>query len=140
ENEHVVMYYHEDTRIVHHKYQPTIKGEFIREQLTMGVELLKEHGANKWLSDNSLFNNLPEEDNQWIINDWFPEALQAGWKYYALVVPEDDMGKMNMVQFTSTFTSMDIAARVFVDADRAMEWLVAIGDAAEEPTADSLDE
>lgn len=45
ENEHVVLYYHEDTKIVHHIYQPTIHGEYIREELNKGVDLLKEHGA-----------------------------------------------------------------------------------------------
>ncbi|MEM6280890.1 MAG: hypothetical protein AAF787_01750 [Chloroflexota bacterium] len=126
DNEHVVLYYHQHTKIIHHVYQPTIHGEYIKEQLNRGVELLKEHGAQKWLSDNHLFNDLPAEDSEWINTVWLPAAIEAGWKYWALVVPETDMGRMNMVQFINTFSEMGVKARVFVDPDKAMEWLIEI--------------
>lgn len=131
ENEHVVLYYHEDTKIVHHIYQPTIHGEYIREELNAGVELLKKHGAVKWLSDNHLFNDLPPEDSEWINTVWLPNALAAGWKQWALVVPTEEAGRMNMVQFVTTFANMGVETRVFIDPDKAMEWLVSLGEPTE---------
>jgi len=124
DNEHVVLYYHTDTKIVHHIYQPTIHGEYIKEQLNAGVELLKEHGAEKWLSDNHLFNDLPEDDVKWINDVWIKNAIDAGWKYWALVVPEADMGRMNMMEFVEVFGGMGVRVMVFTDPDEAMNWLV----------------
>ena len=128
DNEHVVLYYHTDSKIVHHIYQPTIHGEYLREQLNRGIELFKEHGANKWLSDNHLFNSLPDEDNQWINETWLPQAVDAGWRFWALVVPEEDLGRMNMVQFVNNFAEMDVLVRVFTEPDEAMEWLVEVSE------------
>jgi hypothetical protein len=126
ENEHVVLYYHTDSKIVHHIYQPTIHGEFIREQLNQGVNLLKEHEANKWLSDNSRFNDLSPEDSEWINSVWLPNAIEAGWQFWALVVPEEDAARMNMVQFVTNFANMGVQTRIFTDPDAAMAWLVSV--------------
>ncbi|MGB1286967.1 MAG: hypothetical protein ACPG7F_10570 [Aggregatilineales bacterium] len=123
DNKHVVMYYYPDEKLVHHIYQPTIHGKFVREQLTQGIELLKEHNATKWLSDNHLFNDLPEEDNIWINENWLPSAVEAGWKYWALVVPTGFIGKMNMTQFVNNFSDMGVMVRVFTSPDDAMDWL-----------------
>ena len=126
DNEHVVLYYHTDTKIVHHIYQPTIYGEYIKEELNKGVELLKEHKAQKWLSDNHLFNDLPEEDAKWINEVWIKKAIDAGWKYWALVVPEEDFGRMNMMEFVEVFGGMGVRVMAFTDADEAMKWLIGI--------------
>jgi hypothetical protein len=128
DNEHVQLYYHTDTKIVHHVYQPTIGGKYLREQLTKGVELLKEHDAHKWLSDNHLFNSLPDEDNKWINDVWLPQAIEAGWRFWALVVPKEDLGRMNMIQFVNSFAQMGVFVRVFVDPDEAMDWLVQVSE------------
>jgi len=126
DNKHVVMYYHTDTKIVHHIYQPTIDGKHVREQLMRGVELLAQYGAEKWLSDNHLFNDLPEEDTKWINDVWIGKAVKAGWKYWAVVVPEADMGRMNMMEFVEVFGNMGVRVLAFTDPDEAMEWLVNI--------------
>lgn len=124
DNEHVVLYFHEEDKIVHHIYQPTIHGKYVREELNAGIELLKKYGASKWLSDNHLFNDLPKEDNRWINEDWLPRAIDAGWKSWALVVPESDLGRMNMTQFVNQFADMGVLVRVFTNADDAMTWLI----------------
>ncbi len=82
-------------------------------------------------SDNHLFNDLPQEDNDWIGSVWLPKAIEAGWKYWALVVPEAEAGRMNMVQFVTNFANMGVETRVFTDPDQAMEWLVSLNEPAE---------
>ncbi|HRF94498.1 MAG TPA: hypothetical protein PLZ51_04870, partial [Aggregatilineales bacterium] len=103
DNPHVKLFYHQDTKIVHHIYGPTIGGDFLQEELNAGVDLLKKYGAIKWLSDNRELEEHTREDTDWINNDWLPRAIATGWKYWALVVPNSFMARVNMIEFTESF-------------------------------------
>jgi hypothetical protein len=57
------------------------------------------------------------------MKDWFPRVLQAGWKFWALVVPEDIMARMNLKQFVDSYFEQGLHIMVFTDPKEAMEWL-----------------
>jgi hypothetical protein len=122
-NEHATLVYHEDSRIVHHTFHEVIAGENFRTVLNNGVELLRKHGAKKWLSDDRMIGALNEEDTQWSMNDWFPRAKAAGWKFWALVVPADIMARMNLKEFVDSYYEQGLRIMVFTDPEAAMEWL-----------------
>jgi hypothetical protein len=123
DNPHVKLYYHSDTQIVHHIYYPSIGGEPLKKALNTGVRLLKEHGAVKWLSDNSRIDSVTDEETRWINTHWLPSAMAAGWKYWALVVPQSTKARMNMNEFVTEFYEQGVRVMVFTDADEAMTWL-----------------
>lgn len=123
DNKHVTLFYHEDKRMVHHVYKPTIGGEHLKEALNTGIELLQKHGANKWLSDNRAIQAHTEEEGQWVNNDWLPRAIDAGWKYWALVVPDNIMARFNMGEFIEIFHNMGVRVMVFTQPEDAMLWL-----------------
>ena len=60
---------------------------------------------------------------EWTQTDWFPRTVQVGWKYWALVMPEKIVGKMNMRQAVQAYTEKGIIVEVFADPDEAMSWL-----------------
>ncbi len=35
-------------------------------------------------------------DSEWAQEDWFPRVFDAGWSYWAIVMPDKVVGKMNM--------------------------------------------
>lgn len=123
ENEHITMFYYPDTKIVHHIYQPTIGGDALKEGLNFGVDLLKQHNAEKWLSDNRKSDAHTDEETEWINTVWLPNAIKAGWKYWALVVPDSFLARVNQIEFVEAFFEMGVWVQVFVDPDEAMEWL-----------------
>lgn len=124
DNEHLKLFYHEDTKIVHHIYAATIGGDFLKEGLNRGVDLLLEHGAQKWLSDNRDIEGHTDEETEWINTHWLPSAIDAGWKYWSLVVPHSVMARLNMNTFVRSFYDMGVRVMVFLDPDEAMEWLI----------------
>jgi hypothetical protein len=115
--------YHTDEKIVHHKFHKILDSDHFRGVLNRGIELLKEHHATKWLSDNRAIGPHSEEDGAWTNNDWLPRAIAAGWKYWALVAPDDVKGRMNMAEFVNSFYEMGVRIMVFTDVEPAMEWL-----------------
>ena len=123
-NECLEMFYYEETKIIHHIYTDKIGGECLREQLNLGVDLMQRYGAVKWLSDNSAIDGHAEADLKWTEEDWLPRAVAAGWKYWALVVPENLHARMDMWQVTRMFHDHGVHQNVFTDPDEAMAWLI----------------
>ncbi|NDJ52571.1 MAG: hypothetical protein GYB68_05710, partial [Chloroflexi bacterium] len=123
DSEAVTLYYHHDKGIVHHVYHPTIGGEALMNALNTGVALLETHGANKWLSDNRAIDAHTEEETEWANTVWLPNAIAAGWKYWALVVPSSVKGRLNMNEFVRSFDEQGVRVMVFVDPEEAMDWL-----------------
>jgi hypothetical protein len=84
---------------------------------------MQQYGANKWLSDNRETDAHNPADTDWINTDWLPRAIHAGWKYWALVVPETVVAQMNMKEFVDAFYEQGVWVRVFTDPHEGMHWL-----------------
>ncbi|MBC8170053.1 MAG: hypothetical protein H7X77_00205 [Anaerolineae bacterium] len=123
DNKYAKLEYHTDTKIVHHTFHESLDTEHMKLVLNTGIDLLKQHHAVKWLSDNRALNPHSEEDGTWVNNDWLPRVIAAGWKFWALVVPDDVRGRMNMAEFVDMFYAKGVRIMVFSKFDEAMHWL-----------------
>ena len=123
DNEYATLWYHPGKKIVHHKFHQFVQGERFREILNQGADIFQKYGAHKWLSDDRANSALPPEDGEWAMVDWHPRVIAAGWKYWAIVMPEKTVGKMNMRQFAKQNAEAGVTVQVFSDPDEAMAWL-----------------
>jgi hypothetical protein len=122
-NEFASLLYHPDSKIVHHQWHQYVHGQVFRDTLSSGLDLLKKNHATKWLSDDRGNSVLPDDDAQWAQTVWFPAVKAAGWKHWAVVMPEKALGKLNMRQWISLYASMGINSQVFSDPEEALSWL-----------------
>lgn len=60
------------------------------------------------------------------MEDWPPRAIQAGWKFWVLAVPEDVMSKLAMNEFVQSFFELGLRIMVFTDTADARSWLEAL--------------
>ena len=123
ENEFATLMYHTDTKILHHIFHKQIKGEAFRHLLNSGIEVLQEHGATKWLSDDRLHVQLPEEDTIWAKTDFFPRAMEAGWQHWAIVMPPRALALLNLKEFIDSYRPFGLHVMVFKDDKQALKWL-----------------
>ncbi len=122
DNEFATLLYHPEKRIVHHSYHQQTAGAEFRKLLSAGIEVMQANQATKWLSDNRNSMVLAPEDSQWAMNDWFPRAVQAGWKYWAIVVPESAMTKFNLMEFIDSYVDKGLKVMLFTTPEAALEW------------------
>ena len=127
-NDYATLMYYPDKKIVHHVFHKPISGPEFRSVLNKGADLLQEHGAAKWLSDDRNNSALSSEDTEWSKTVWFPRAAAAGWKFWALVVPPDLMARMNLKEFVDTYYEQGLRTMVFVDPQEALEWLETVSE------------
>ena len=120
------LVYHDESKIIHHQYRKFMYGECFRECLMKGVELMEQTRATKWLSDDRNTSALPKEDFEWSTTIWRPRAIAAGWRYWALVLPEKVTGQMTFRKILDEFYGdSPVTYELFNDPDEAMTWLKA---------------
>ena len=123
DNQYATVIYHEDKKIIHHAFRQPVTGERFRNVLEAGVASLKQNRATKWLSDDRLNSELSAEDTQWATQTWFKMAQEAGWKTWALVVPENIFARLNLIEHVNHYSGRGIRVMVFTNPEKAIEWL-----------------
>jgi hypothetical protein len=123
----ISMVHYPEHGIVHHSFRQPVTGQMFRDRMNLGTEFLREHSADKWLSDDRLnAGGLTPEDNRWALEVWFPQTKAAGWKYWGLVVPGGDEARASMLKIVQYFTLQGVDTRLFADPEQAMEWLKSV--------------
>ena len=123
DNEFITLWYHPESKIIHHKFHKYIFGEAFREGLNTGWEVMKKYGAQKWLSDDRNNPVLDSADTEWNMAHWLPQVIEAGWKYWAIVQPEEFAAKYGLDALTKELADRGITVRIFNDPEKAMKWL-----------------
>ncbi len=118
-----MLYWHAKPKIVHHELKGIVQGQRFRQLLEKGLELFREHGACKWLSDDRGNTALSHEDTDWAINVWSPQVIAAGWKYWAVVMPKKMIGQMDMTGWIKRYAEKGVTVSAFTDPDAALRWL-----------------
>ena len=125
ENEHVTLWYYPALKIVHHQMVQAPSSEEFRQLLTEGTDTLERFGAIKWLSDDRGNTLLKPQDEEWAQREWLPRVLRAGFKFWAIVLPNAAIGKLNMQRLATLHAQFGIVSRVETTPYPAFEWLKA---------------
>jgi hypothetical protein len=81
------------------------------------------YGAAKRLSDNRKDRLGAPADQQWARSVWMPRTIGAGWKYWALVQPEELSQQAVMKSVTSFLYISGLILQVFNEIEPANAWL-----------------
>ena len=119
----ITVWYHTDKKIIHHMMHKYTHGQVFRDALMAGLEAMKKYRAQKWLSDDRNNPALGSEDTEWNKANWMPKAVEAGWKYWAIVQPKEFAAKYTLGTVVPDLTGRGIIVRMFNDPEKAMEWL-----------------
>lgn len=123
DNDQITIKYLPESGIIHHVIHKPISGQPFRDALNTATEFLREHGVTKWLSDDRKNGPLPQEDIEWGFNDWNRRAVSYGWKYWALVVPEDIYAAGSLMPTIENLYTMGLRMQVFTKPEDAFNWL-----------------
>jgi hypothetical protein len=117
------LFYHPLEKIVHHQMHQYPGLELLQEILMRGLELIREKGATKWLSDDRKGGALPKSHHEWGERVWAPQVIAAGWKYWGLVLQNDLLHTANMQKLAQLYASQGVSVQVFSDDEEAFRWL-----------------
>ena len=123
ESEHMSVWCYPEQRLIYHQMHKYCMGEPFRAGMMAGTQAMQRHRAISWLSDDRLNGPLPDDDEQWAGTLWFQQTKSAGWKYWAMVLPERAVGKLNVKRYIELSRQRGIEVQSFVTPAPALEWL-----------------
>jgi len=124
DNDAATLVYYPEFGIVHHTIHRGIEDKELQAVLLAGLKVFIENSATKWLSDDrGNSDGLSQEQFEWGQINWTLPMINAGWKYWALVVPDEVSARQDMVAVIDMFYERGIRIMVFTDVERALNWL-----------------
>ena len=94
--------------------------KIVKEKLS---EMIKNTGANAYLSDLKNFKGASPETQLWVRDIWFTEAYNAGLRIIAFLVMEDAFANFSVETAISGDYSKKITLQKFVSYEEAERWL-----------------
>ena len=128
DNEYVTMKFLEDQKTIYHVVHQPISGQPLRDMLTTGLAALKKYGVSKWLGDDRKNGPMSDEDRAWGDENISNRVVEAGWKYWALVVPEQLAAAGRMAPIIEANFDRGLRMMVFTTPEKAFEWLARFND------------
>lgn len=123
DNEYITVRYVPDKEFIHHTIHKPIGDQTFKEALMTGTETLIEYGACKWLSDDRKNGPVSTEVIEWGYREWNPLTIEAGWKYWALVVPTEVVSAGSLAPTINALHKMGLSVMAFDDLNKAIAWL-----------------
>ena len=105
--------------VVWKQYATHAQFRYIHEKL---LSLICEHGVSKILGDDTALPAIPSEDRFWVIDDWFPRAMECGLRFAASKRPESYFGKLAVTHIQSAAPA-GLKCQSFERLEEAREWL-----------------
>jgi len=101
------------------QYATQIQFRYIHKKL---LSLICEHRVFKIPGDDTALPAIPSEDRSWIINEWFPRAVQCGLRFAASKQPDAHFGKLAVSHIQSAAPT-GLECRCFERLEETKEWL-----------------
>jgi hypothetical protein len=122
-SEFITVEYIPEKGVIHHTIHKPVSGAPFRSALDAGSDAMRDHNANKWLSDDRLNGPISQEDFEWSERDWARRTVSHGWKYWAVVVPQEIVAAGSLMPVIEHFYSVGVRMQVFSSLEAAYEWL-----------------
>ncbi|MFW9929698.1 MAG: hypothetical protein ACFFD1_09925 [Candidatus Thorarchaeota archaeon] len=122
DNKYGTVWFYPEKKIVHHQFHMFCYGENFRNILNTDAELIEKYGCKKLLSDDRKLSTIAKDDEKWS-HDWYLRIKKAGWRIWAMVRPENVIGKLGSKRRINREQDFDINFKTFAEQKDAFEWL-----------------
>ncbi|HSB95179.1 MAG TPA: hypothetical protein VLC91_01950 [Spongiibacteraceae bacterium] len=101
------------------RYATSAQLRFVLENV---IKMLKQHGLSRILGDDTAIPVIHASDQDWIVKNWFPRAIAAGWRVSANRVPAEYFGQLTTSSVQAKVPA-PVVIRSFSELAEARAWL-----------------
>ncbi|WP_424018149.1 hypothetical protein ACOZ4N_01480 [Halorientalis pallida] len=105
-----------------HKWKQYVDGESFREGARSMLELAEERNSGTILIDHRDMTLVDREDQEYIMEEWLPKAVEIGADYHVVVHHQSTIAEMNLDDIVD-IEEHDHTSRMTSDWDEAREWI-----------------
>lgn len=100
-----------------------VSGDEFRKILNKIIDAISLKKTSTIIADAREMKVISEADRQWIIDDWYPRALEAGFRCQALVVTKDSFNEQAIKLVVMKYNDDDVKTRYFTSLEEAAAWV-----------------
>jgi hypothetical protein len=129
QDEHYQIDWEETGKFVKLTIRGFIQGSARQAAMLKVLELIKQKGATKLLSDNRQGKVIGLEDQKWLVEVWWPQVIAAGLRYSAVALSQDAVAQLSYKKMTGQASggaqplASAIESRNFSEVSEAEKWL-----------------
>lgn len=98
--------------------------EDFREARTAAVQISRQYGLTKWLSNMKDMKAIRQADQEWSVNEWLPLFKSLNLQKWAMVISDDMFNQMAMSSMMSKIRpQLTHPVEYFQDVTAARNWI-----------------
>jgi len=117
------IYFDEVSGAVVLKWIGYAESDQFRKACDQSLELLKKMKTKFMIADNSEGKAVTIDDQNWLVEDWFPRAFIEGYRISAVVSTTDIFRDMGIKNIVSQLDLTKFTAEYFNNFEDAQEWI-----------------
>ncbi len=118
------IFYNETLGVIQTKWKGIfVSGDDFRKILDEIINALSMKQASTIIADAREMKIISEADRQWIVDDWYPRALAAGFRCQALVVTRNSFNEQAIKLIVTKYNDEDVKTRYFISLEEAEAWV-----------------
>ena len=117
------IYFHHTIQAVHLDWHGQATTQQFQEACEFSLNLLVARKARKMIADNSKVSTVSEENQYWLIENWFPRAIEEGFQYSAVILSNKEIVKSALQLIVSKISTNHVIVNNFYELDQAKKWL-----------------
>jgi hypothetical protein len=119
----LLMRWDEKHQLVHSEWRAFANSVELRAGLLRGIEAIKDHHAQGYLTDTRKVKVIVRDDQDWIKATWLPLAIAAGLKRIAVVTAAQGLGKLTVEEVVGLADDQGLLSRTFGTVEAGWEWI-----------------
>ena len=117
------IYFNSDLHAVQTVWKYAVAGEEFRTILNNIVKVLSEKQCNIIIADARKLSSISKDDQEWIIKEWYPAALNAGFSLEALIVKKDTFNEYVIQKIVHHYDDEKVKSIYFHSYADAEKWI-----------------
>lgn len=84
-----------------------------------GIDVYK---CSTVIADARLMNMIWKEDRKWILENWYPRAIKAGFRRQAFIISEDSYSALAIKEIIKNLKYPLVETAIFPESDQAVRY------------------
>lgn len=97
--------------------------EPFRKILDEIINVLEQKQASIIIADARDMYVINSNDQEWILNSWYPRAIKAGFRYQGLILNKDTFSEITIKKITKEYDSSTVTTQYFSSTSEALDWV-----------------
>jgi hypothetical protein len=118
------IYHNEDLNVIQTVWNDVaVTSAEFRIILNAIIKALRQTSANIILADARRMSPISPTDQEWILKDWYPRAVEQGFEYQGLILTPESYNDVAVKQISQQYENHVVTTHYFTTINEALSWI-----------------